>query len=549
MKCLIRTVVLVIISIILFIFSTFITLWNSFSHIKEGKTGGSLLDVEFRCSVLDPPFINAGSLLRNDYYVFATNDDRIINFPYIRTFYWRTKNGMNCLEVIQPEVDIEDNKTTKKEIQEKQMKDKKWAIPIILDIIKYHDRDIRNLDFDKRLKILEDFCSEVKLEVPKYTLFNHTKNFGEQFSKILMGGSEKQKIKIIIFKDPNKKYFYSKSSYKWINRNLLEMIGMIRGENVEFLRFKGKEEQSAPLINDEFPLRDLIKSYKGEKEDVIIYIENDILKIKSAIKGEIDKITLLNDAKNIWIQMNKGLTIDGFLGNTLDVMKKLQRVSIDSKLFSHIDEHSSILDIGAGRGANIFMWKRKKLDVYAVEPDSVNYDKLVDKKNIYSIHTLKAGGEDSSKIMNFIPDEGVDYVAMIYSLTFFFKTEKILNNLVNLIDKALKPRGYYIGAVMDGNKLLKWAKEKDKKEKKINCPPFYIKIKDDHDVLINIDDPVSLVKNQKEYIVDFELLKKKLNNIGIILDNTGFLEKEANLLNKCPKKFTELSRWFIFRKK
>ena len=115
---------------------------------------------------------------------------------------------MNCLEVIQPEVDtsIESNKIQKEDKDGKVPSNR--AIPIILDIIKHKDIDVRNLDFNKRIKILKDFCHEVKLEPPKYTLFDHTKNFGEQFSKILESG--KQKTKVMIFKNPEKKILSSK---------------------------------------------------------------------------------------------------------------------------------------------------------------------------------------------------------------------------------------------------------------------------------------------------------------------------------------------------
>jgi len=575
MKYLIRTIVLAIISIIIFVLSSLISLGHCRNEIRGETKGGETKEesrekdplFELQCRISNPLFININSLLKNDYYVFATDDNRIINDPHIRTFYWRTKNGMNCLEVIQPEVDtnIKSGERKKsfleKSLTQKERGDKEgkvppnWAIPIILDIIKYKDIDVRNLDFNKRIKILKDFCHEVKLEPPKYTLFDHTKNLGEQFSKILKEG--KKETKVMIFKNSEKKYFHPKSSFKWINKNLLKMTGIVSGTQIEFIRSKEREEKRgegekmAPLINNEFPIKNLVELHKEGDEDVTVYIKDNIPKIRAASRYEIDNgLTSFHDAKDIWIQMNKGLTIDGFLGDTLDIMKKLQRNAVDYKLFRYIDDRSSLLDIGAGRGANIFMWKRKKLDVYAVEPDEKNYDGLVNKKNIYNIHTLKAGGEDISKIMNFIPDDGVDYISMIYSLTFFFKDEKTLNNLVKLVDDALKPGGYYIGTVMDGHKLLRWASDNGKKNiKKVLCPPFTIKIENDHKVFINIDDPVTLVKNQKEYIVDFELLKKKLSIVGIKLNDTGFLKKEARLLNKCPRKFTELSRWFIFEKK
>jgi ubiquinone/menaquinone biosynthesis C-methylase UbiE len=259
-------------------------------------------------------------------------------------------------------------------------------------------------------------------------------------------------------------------------------------------------------------------------------------------------------ALNIWRAMNKGMTVDSFLGNDLSIMKKLHRSMEYPLIFSNIPNNSTILDIGAGRGANIMHWKQKHLEVYAVEPNKSNY--LILEKKIKLYHNLKflnAYGQDSNKILKFIGDKKMDVVIMIYSLTFFFETEKILDNFVDLVNKSLKPNGLFLGTVMDGHRLLAKADKKGI----FDCPPFTIKIENktkkktliSQKVFINIDDKVSLVKNQTEYLVDFDLLQKKLKKKHIYLEKTGFVgSTKDNILNECPRQFTKMMRWFIFKK-
>ena len=52
-----------------------------------------------------------------------------------------------------------------------------------------------------------------------------------------------------------------------------------------------------------------------------------------------DSIIQYNTAKDTWIQMNKGLTLDSFLGNTLEVLKRLHRNIAEEKLFNNIENN------------------------------------------------------------------------------------------------------------------------------------------------------------------------------------------------------------------
>ena len=493
-------------------------------------------------------YITIKSLLKNDYCILPINDIEEKN-PKLEIEFKEENNNKYCFE-----------------IYKKSKKDK-----IYLDILMYNSEDIRYKKFSERLIILKKVCKNMNLLIPNYKLFNYNNHFSNQFKKIF----EDKYPSMIIFKSPDKKYFNFGSTYKWVNRKLLEIYGTIKFDKKNNKFLIGNSE----LKSEEFPLDKYIDEYIEKLKKTKVKLSN-FDKVKVIIDEE--KPTIVKqthrDIKDIyseqlspsesWIQMNKGLIIDSFLGNTLEVLKRIHRNEAENKLFTSIENNKSLMDIGSGRGANWSMWKRKKIDVYAIEPDKNNYKKLVDKKKLYDkIHTLQAYGQDNKKILKFIPKTGVDYITSIYSLTFFdYKDEKMLDSLISLIDDSLKPGGLFIGQVMDGEKLLQTKGNKDleisyeckshKQEKdinysnifKIDCNPYKIIIYDKNKVFINIDDPVTLVKDQWEYIVDFKKLTSKLKEKNIILENTGFLDKEAEILNECPQWFSKLSRYFIFKK-
>jgi len=548
------------------------------------------------CKVGKLSFITPGNLLKNhELYVLVVDDKRLTppdlenikskgeaaytidcDMWKLKTLHWKTpgkkwnnvggndENGnggmMQCFEILQPPE----------------------GKPILTDLLMYNNEDIRFLPFSKRLEYLNLICKVVKLDPPKYEKFYNNRHFGSQFEKFGLS----DKTKEMIFKDPKHKYFHPKATQVWVNPNILTLCAYWEDKMVKFI----DNEQLKSLDNDEFPM--MFENLENKKDGpILIYISCDEITAVS-VDGTNDKhadVMNIRDASSVWRTMNKGMSADSFLGNDLSIMKKLHRSMEYPLIFSNIPDNSTILDIGAGRGANIMHWKQKHFEVYAVEPNKDNYNILEKKINIYhNIKFLNAYGQESDKILGFLDGKKMDAIIMVYSLTFFFETEKILNNFVELIDLSLKPGGLFLGTVMDGNRLM----DAVNKDGVFDCPPFTIRVasppldpplrlkrskkkkntkkgkkeqrnvssgSDEHisgskirKVFINIDDKVSLVKNQTEYLVDFKLLQKKLEKKKIYLEKTGFVGDSASgdhdILNDCPKKFTRMMRWFVFKK-
>jgi len=118
-----------------------------------------------------------------------------------------------------------------------------------------------------------------------------------------------------------------------------------------------------------------------------------------------------------------------------------------------------LLDIGSGNGADISSWN--KFDkILAIEPDP---DHIIELKRRLSTNKnleekvviLQSGGENVSRITNAVNEmtygQGVDVVSLMLSMTFFWKNEKMLRNLVRTIDENLKSEGTIIFLTMDGD--------------------------------------------------------------------------------------------------
>ncbi len=130
--------------------------------------------------------------------------------------------------------------------------------------------------------------------------------------------------------------------------------------------------------------------------------------------------------------------------------------------------------------------------------------------------------------------DGFDVVSCQFSIHYFYETEEKLNNLLWNVNKHLKDGGYFIGTCLDGAKIKQMLKDIKQGESKSG-------VKDDrilwnmkklysNDKTINYGDTISVYmesigKEMKEYLVNFQLLVKKLAEYDIHLLSTDELKK------------------------
>jgi hypothetical protein len=177
---------------------------------------------------------------------------------------------------------------------------------------------------------------------------------------------------------------------------------------------------------------------------------------------------------------------------------------------------------------------------------------------------------------------GADVAACMFALHYFFESPEMLNGFLKNLSETVKIGGYFIGCCFDGDKvfnLLRTTEKGHSKSGKDGEVPIWTITKDyDREDLLPDDDSIglgidvefiSIGATHKEYLVPFELLKKKLSTIGFELLDTNELKelglnastntfdisytmaqksKKKYTMSDPVKEFSFLNRWFIFKR-
>jgi hypothetical protein len=177
---------------------------------------------------------------------------------------------------------------------------------------------------------------------------------------------------------------------------------------------------------------------------------------------------------------------------------------------------------------------------------------------------------------------GADVAACMFALHYFFKDLTSLDGFIKNLSETVKIGGLFIGCCFDGDKvfnLLRNVQKGRSKVGKLNNIPIWTITKDyDKEELTPDDDSVglpidvefiSIGTTHKEYLVPFELLKKKLKAIGFELlekkdltelglnSSTNTFDISYEMAKKTKKtfnipdvikEFSFLNRWFIFKR-
>ena len=281
-----------------------------------------------------------------------------------------------------------------------------------------------------------------------------------------------------------------------------------------------------------------------------------------------DKPNAVEVAKSVWRDIMTPLSMDTLLGKDLVVMRRFHNMMKGDLIDRNLSEGDTILDIGSGRGGDLFKWKKKGLSkVYAIEPNKENLkefkERLDDVKGL-DVTIINKGAEETTEIAKVVKTK-VDAVIAFFSLTYFAEDKEKFDGLLATINDVLAPGGKLIGAVLDGNsvktELLKIRNEKkipDNDPSEINTPSFSIEQSSEFDdsafgneITTNIKDPTSMVKDQKEWLFDVEYFRKKLEMKNIVKVNISKMDqgKLFDRLNEDGKLFSRLNTVFVFEKK
>lgn len=267
-------------------------------------------------------------------------------------------------------------------------------------------------------------------------------------------------------------------------------------------------------------------------------------------KSEGNYITI---ATKLWKLMVDPLYESTIRGLDIRLVRKYHN-QIKRNLISNVKRGDIILDIGGGNGGDLTKYEAMGASmILYVEPNSRNLTELKRRleenppKNM-KVYTLQAYGQETDKIIEFVKQYTltgqVDVVAMFFSLTFFFENNQDLTGLINTITNVLKPEGKFLGTYTNGKAVSKLLEKGP-----YNHKGFSMKYTGRKgltpEVKLNIDD--TIVGEQIEYLVDFDLFESSLKQNGIIkVIDTPF--KPNSSFNKFQEIFNSLYSEFIFQR-
>jgi hypothetical protein len=311
-------------------------------------------------------------------------------------------------------------------------------------------------------------------------------------------------------------------------------------------------------------------------------------------------------ALDVWRDIHDPIEVETLKGDDMSVLRRLSNREKRTMLTQNLERGQSIMDWGSGRGGDLDKWSKLDLkEVYIVEPSEKNLKVLEQRARemgrdaphyniIRNASGELVGAEATDAIAAFLKTapQPISAITSFFSLTYLAKDRETFLNMIDTIDKTLPEGGMLVGIVMDGERtkrLLIPEQEMDvgkfpepKKQltrviegrqkmptrtKKLPAEEkTFAKYENDvfsikqtstfkgefgDEIVVNINDEKSMVKNQTEWLLYFDTLVDFLKQKGIVLRMTGFYDRGAafKVLPKTSQIFSSLNRYFIFQKK
>ena len=238
-----------------------------------------------------------------------------------------------------------------------------------------------------------------------------------------------------------------------------------------------------------------------------------------------DNWTLINDP------IPPGMLINALMGQRVLQFQRRYTNRVKADLINQLtkklrvgDQRVRCFDIGSGTGGDVGKFMIADMEVIAVEP-SMQRVKMLEKRIVsegmadqYDI--LEASAENFKGILKHFDNLNipkVDCVTMFHSLTFFYETERNVQNLLKTITGVLRPGGIFVCMAMDGKLINQQLGQFNQ----IELPGIVIsRIKHESGRKIRVklatkDDSLKL--GQEEFLVDFDHFIMSLEAVGFEL--------------------------------
>lgn len=276
------------------------------------------------------------------------------------------------------------------------------------------------------------------------------------------------------------------------------------------------------------------------------------LRLKVVRYNKIGRPNTLSVALDNWKDVHDPITALDLSGLSLDmtfsyhnrIKKRLFGLGRNASTAS--GSASLVLDIGSGRGGDVAKWKSelRSSQIVAVEPNADHRQELQTRVTRFGMDNkvliVPASGEDSQTIVEALGESKADCIALMLSLSFFWRSEAHLDALVSTIVHTLAPGGTIIFLTIDGEAVRElfhptFAPEMDLTLSRVIGP-----------ATITLEEPVvyfslpgTIVGQQEEYLVRIGDLVQRLGAYGIELASY-YRAQEERFLSPENALFTSL---------
>ena len=273
--------------------------------------------------------------------------------------------------------------------------------------------------------------------------------------------------------------------------------------------------------------------------------------VMSRLRPDKVKPNFIKVAQNVWKDIMNPFEAYKLI-NMFKPLRKMRRYHnfLKTKLIKQYCHQTSVLDLGIGAGGDLGKYYKEQVsELIGVEPYDKNYNEFIKRLSDHpdpsfqqKVKLVKTTAQNTKDIVKAVGIDGVNVVSSFFSLSFFFFQDhpEYIDQLCQTISQNLQESGYFIGTTIDGKRtsdLLKTNNVFDFGEGSIK--------NENGNIIFSIKG--TIVETQTESLVNFELLTKKLEQMGIRLVTTSFfpenkdLDQNVNILNS-------LYRSFVFQK-
>lgn len=300
-----------------------------------------------------------------------------------------------------------------------------------------------------------------------------------------------------------------------------------KGTPVIFRPAVGKYDAFDPMTKD-LPDNTIVE-YAYDYDSELLY--------PTRIRHDKDKPNSIEIAEDVWSDITTPLDKTTLEGNDFTLLRRYHN-RIKRELLSI--NRKCLLDIGSGRGGDVNKWKGFDR-IVAVEPNPEHIieleKRLVGMDMREKVLILQSGGEETERITTAVREwcgGRVDVVTSMLSLTFFWQSSQLVDQLCNTILMNIKPKGEFIFLTMDGN-LVEQTFEPafgtglvlDKLKFGEIATLEYFGDKSPKELHIHISD--SIVTDQTEWLVRLEDLKIRMGKYGFDFTMMEKADKERFL--------------------